>query len=454
MEKLSLALAAVAIVWSLPDRAFAQTPSAQGQTATNPINQPAQSSSAQPSTLTGDWGGLRTLLGTEGIYIRSGFRDEAVTNVLGGQQQSAAQAGQFDLSVTIDTQKLLGWTGGTLQTAMTYREGELLPVNLLQQPQEIYGRGDIARLVELSYEQKLFDDHMTVKFGRLPEGEFNDFSCDFANLTFCGPPAGNIVGNYWFNAPIAQWAVWDRIDVGNVDFRTGIYETNPRDLDLSFSPGWFCCATGAMMHAEAGWSPKLGPNALQGHYQAGFWYDTAGGSDVLLDVTGRPFVLSGLPPLQTSGRYGFYLQGLQQITGTGVYDPEGDYRPRKESGWTTTKGLAVFFNIVQADRATATLDNQIAAGLLYAAPFASRPRDMIGLAIGRTDYNSRAAEAIELANPGVAVPRAEYPLELFYRFNVRPGWDMRPDFQYIVQPSGYVHVSNVVILGLRTDLEF
>jgi porin len=173
-----------------------------------------------------------------------------------------------------------------------------------------------------------------------------------------------------------------------------------------------------------------------------------------LDVTGRPFVLSGLPPLQTSGRYGFYLQGLQQITGTGVYDPEGDYRPRKESGWTTTKGLAVFFNIVQADRATATLDNQIAAGLLYAAPFASRPHDMIGLAIGRTDYNSRAAEAIELANPGVAVPHAEYPLELFYRFNVRPGWDMRPDFQCIVQPGGYAHVSNVVILGLRTDLEF
>ena len=102
---------------------------------------------------------------------------------------------------------------------MTYREGALLPVNLLQQPQEIYGRGDIARLVELSFEQKLFDDHLTVKFGRLPEGEFNDFGCDFANLTFCRPPAGNIVGNYWFNAPIAQWAAWDRIDVGNVDFR-------------------------------------------------------------------------------------------------------------------------------------------------------------------------------------------------------------------------------------------
>ena len=128
--KLSLALAAVAIAWSFPVRAFAQALSPEAQTATNPINHAAESSGAQPSTLTGDWGGLRTILSDEGIDIKSGFRDEAVTNVLGGQRASAAQAGQFDLGVTIDIQKLFGWTGGTLQTAMTYREGALLPVNL------------------------------------------------------------------------------------------------------------------------------------------------------------------------------------------------------------------------------------------------------------------------------------------------------------------------------------
>jgi porin len=375
--------------------------------------------------------------------------------VAGGQGHNAAQAGQFDLSVALNAQKLFGWAGGTIQTSMTYREGELLPVNLLQQPQEIYGRGNIARLVELSYEQKLFDDHLTVKFGRLPEGEFNDFSCDFANLTFCGAPAGNIVGNYWFNAPIAQWTAWERIDVGNLDFRTGVYETNPQDLELNFSPGWFCCATGVTLHAELGWSPKFGPNALQGHYQAGVWDNTAGGPDVLLDVTGRPFALTALPPLHRAEQYGLCVQGFQQITGTGAYNPEGDYRPRKQSGWTTIKGLALFFNFIQADRATATLDNQIVAGLIYAAPFDSRPNDMVGIAIGRTGYNSRAAESIELANPGVAAPpRAEYPLELFYSFNVRPSWSMRPDFQYIVHPGGYVQASSIVILGLRTDLEF
>ena len=114
----------------------------------------------------------------------------------------------------------------------------------------------------------------------------------------------------------------------------------------------------------------------------------------------------------------------------------------------------MFFNFIQADRTTATLDNQIATGLLYAAPFESRPNDMIGVAIGRTGYNSRAAEAIELANPGMAIPRAEYPLELFYSYNVRPGWSVQPDFQYVVHPGGFVQASSVVILGLRTDLEF
>jgi hypothetical protein len=61
-------------------------------------------------------------------------------------------------------------------------------------------------------------------------------------------------------------------------------------------------------------------------------------------------------------------------------------------------------NYVQADRATSVLDNQIAGGLSYAAPFDWRPNDTIAIAFGRTDYNSRAAQSILLANPGVPLP--------------------------------------------------
>jgi porin len=59
-----------------------------------------------------------------------------------------------------------------------------------------------------------------------------------------------------------------------------------------------------------------------------------------------------------------------------------------------------------------------------------------------------------LATPGVPIPRAEYPLEVYYSYQVQPWFTVRPDFQYIIQPGGFEHVANEVILGVRTDLKF
>ena len=433
------------LVGALPLTAHAQSaPAAAPPSTANAQQQPA--TQAPPATLTGDWGGLRTQLSNEGVDITGGFKGEVAGNVRGGPPSKWAESGEFDLGATIDTRKLFGLIGGTLQTTITIREGAPSVGGLLQQSEEVFGRGNIARLTEFWYQQKLFDDLLTVRFGRLPQGDFNNFSCDFMNLTFCGAPGGNIVGNYWYNWPIAQWAAWARVNVGDFDFMTGVYETNPRDLDLNFAPGLFQGATGAMGHAEIGWSPKLGPNGLQGHYQIGVWDETSGGDDVLIGIDGRPYALTGLPAEHRSDRYGFYVQALQQITGSAVYN--------SDSGWKSVRGLSFFVNYIQADRATSVLDNQVAGGLSYAAPFESRPNDTVAIAFGRTDYNSRAAESILLATPGVPLPRAEYPLEVYYSYQVQPWFTVRPDFQYIVQPGGYVHAANEVILGVRTDLKF
>jgi porin len=423
---------------------------AQAQTApaapTPPAAAPAPASAAYADTLTGDWGGLRTQWSNAGIDISSGFKGELAGNVHGGPPPAWAEAGEFDLGVTLDTRKLFGVVGGTLQMTITIREGNPPPGALLQQSEEVYGRGDIARLTEFWYQQKLFDDHLTVRFGRMPQGDFNNFSCDFMNLTFCGAPGGNIVGNYWYNWPIAQWAAWARIDVGDYDFMAGVYENNPTDLNLSFAPGLFQGATGAIGQVEIGWSPKFGPNALQGHYQIGVWDDTAGGDDVLTGANGQPFALTGLPPQYRSPRYGFYAQARQQLTGVATYSPD--------AGWKNVKGLNVFLNFVAADSATSVLNNQIAGGFAYAAPFDSRPNDTVGIAFGRTNYNSRAAESMALANPGIATPSAEYPLEIYYSYQVKPWFDVRPDFQFIVQPGGYAHTANEIILGVRSDIKF
>jgi porin len=156
--------------------------------------------------------------------------------------------------------------------------------------------------------------------------------------------------------------------------------------------------------------------------------------------------VTGLPGLHRGDRYGFSIQGQQQLTGTATYDPD--------SGWKNSEGLALFFNFIQADRATATLDNQFAAGLLYAAPFDSRPNDSVGVAVGRTEFNSRAAQALALANPGAAVPRAEYPLEVYYSYQVEPWLTVRPDFQYIAHPGGFAHAPDEIMVGARTDIKF
>lgn len=167
---------------------------------------------------------------------------------------------------------------------------------------------------------------------------------------------------------------------------------------------------------------------------------------MLLGVDGRPFALTGEPPVQRPGRYGFHIQGLQQITGSATDDPD--------SGWKNSCGLGLFFNFTQADRATSTLDNQIAVGLLYAALFDSRPNDSIGAAFGRTDYNSRAAEALSLASPGVPTPRAEYPIEIYYSCQATPWFDVRPDLQYVIHPGGLANQKDELIVGVRTDIEF
>ena len=237
-----------------------------------------------------------------------------------------------------------------------------------------------------------------------------------------------------------------RYAFGRFDVGAGVYESNPSDLDQQFAAGWFCCATGAMGHFELGWTPQFGPQNLVGHYQAGVWDDTSGGPDVLIGVDGRPFALTGLPAAHRDDSYGVYVQGEQQITGSATYD--------RDNGWTNHRGLSLFFNFVAADRATATLDNQETVGLTYVGALASRPDDMAGLAVGRTEYNPRAAEAIELAMPGIQVPVAEYPIEAFYSFQLTPWWDVRPDFQYVIHPGGYVKANDEALIGVRTDVKF
>jgi porin len=410
----------------------------------------AQPAPKAPDTLLGDIGGVRSSLEDAGVKLIVGYKGEFAANVSGGERKDATEVGQVAFTGTFDMGKIAGIEGGTFQTTITYRHGPNLTtragLNVLQQVQEVYGRGQTWRLTEFWYQQVAADGHLVLKAGRIPAGDFNAVDCDTTNLSFCGAMIGNLVGDYWFNYPISQWTGSVKVQNDNAYIKVGVNEDNRNNLDNAFfiSRGG---AKGVMYHAETGWTPTFGNGNLPGHYKVGAYYTTAREPDVLLGVDHRPFAQTGLAALQREGQYGVYVSAQQQITGSATRDPISGVITR-------TRGLNIAFNAARTDPSTSELLDQQTLTLYYNAPFKGRDKDHVGLAIGRTHYNGRAARTLLLQTPGSEKPKDEYPAEVYYSAAVVPGLSLRPFAQYIVNPGGFSRATDVVILGTRVDVNF
>ncbi|MBN8227425.1 carbohydrate porin [Corallococcus macrosporus] len=387
-----------------------------------------------PPGLTGEWGGARGLLYELGVALQVRYVTELAYNARGGKGHALRQAGQLNVGLGLDLEKLAGVKGGTFQFTFTHRNGNNLNADMalgnLQLVQEVYGRGNVGRLTQLWYDQLFWDGRVHLKLGRVTMGEDTaDFPCDFQNLTFCGAQPGNIVGNYWFNWPVSQWGTRLRVDMAKVAYvQLAAYEVNPRNLEEAFFLGRFNGATGVMLPLELGWNPKFGGGRLEGLYKLGAWYDTSNAPDILLDGVER------------DGRYGAYLVARQQLTHVlGAENP--------------AQGLNVFLRLTHADRRTSAQDSQYALGLGYTGVF-GRADDDVGFALGTTHSNGRyvsAQRAKQAQDSATVVPRTEYLGELYYSLHATQWLVLRPNLQFI-RPGGDEDARDIVVLGLKGAL--
>ncbi|MEZ2132345.1 MULTISPECIES: carbohydrate porin [unclassified Sinorhizobium] len=395
-------------------------------------------SAAPPAWLLGDWNGERTRLQEMGIDFQFGYTSEIASNPAGGIDHKTRYTDQYTAGVTFDLDRLLDVPAAQFQVTLTQRLGRNLSedaeLGTLQQVQEVFGRGQTIRLTEFWFDQKYADGLIDWKIGRMPfGGDFASFACDFQNLTFCGANPGNLVGDYIFNWPISQWATRVKVALGGFGYvQAGVYDANPKYLgvDDQVLPVFFSGSTGALIPVELAWLPKFGDEELPGSYKIGGWYDTSTADDVVSDVNGDLFALTGLPPLRHRGRYGAYINFQQQVT----------------------SNLSLFLNAVVADNRTANTDRQIAAGFIYTGPFSARPNDDIGFAVGTTHVNDRVADA--QASQGRPRPDSEYAFELYYTYRPTPGLLFRPNIQYVLDPGGISENKDVVVLGLKTTATF
>lgn len=194
------------------------------------------------TTMSGDWGGIRSKMRNAGVDVALGYTGEVAGNLTGGERTRITGAGQWSASIQADGERLIGLRGGTFKVSLTYRHGANLVthagLDTLLQTQEIYGRGNVLRLSEFWYQQDV-GAGIDLKLGRMAVGEdFSSAPCGSMNGSFCGAPVGNIGGGFWYNWPISQWAVRARIGSGGWYASMGAYEMNPRNLETKF----FKCA--------------------------------------------------------------------------------------------------------------------------------------------------------------------------------------------------------------------
>ncbi|MGY4490453.1 carbohydrate porin [Pseudomonas sp. TE3610] len=408
----------------------------------------------------GDWGGARTELLNKGYDFSFEYVGEAASNLKGGynNDRTARYSDQFALGVQMDLQKILGWHDAEFKLAITERSGRNISNDRIGDPragtlsssQEVWGRGQTWRLTQMWYKQKFFDGALDIKVGRFGPGEdFNSFPCDFQNLTFCGSQVGNWVGGIWYNWPVSQWAGRVKYNLTPEFFlQVGAYNQNPSNLETGNGFKLNGSGTkGTILPVEAVWSPQV--NGLPGEYRLGYYYSTAKADDVYDGIDGQPQPVSGTFKSHGS-KHGWWIVAQQQITAH-----NGD----------ANRGLSLFANFTVHDKATNYIDNYQQVGLVYKGAFDSRPKDDIGVGIGRIHVNDDAQDRAKLVNqlsgiddydnPGyLPVQDTEYDAEIYYGFHVTNWLTVRPNLQYIKHPGGVNQVDDAIVAGLKVQSKF
>jgi porin len=420
----------------------------------------------QPN-LTGDWGGLRSYLDSNGITVTLNYTNDFLANVHGGIGPGAVGLGVFQPQLDIDLEKLDGWEGGHFHTHGLITHGPLFSETYLGNilAASNLETGPTARLYSFWYEQSAFDSRFSVRAGLMSaDSQFlqSKTAANFINNGISWPtflaanlPAGGPA--YPLPDPGVRVRIKPTADVAlqaaafSGDPSGGIgsnqNEPIPSGTVVSFSGG-------AFFIAEASYLPNQGKDAdgLPGAYRIGAWYHTSSHfADQRFDTSGRSLadpLSTGIPLNHTgdSGIYGVVDQTLYRVPGS---DDHGLSAFARAGGAPNDRNLINFYSD---------------AGLVYKGLVASRPDDKIGIAAAYAQVGNNArqldADTGSFGNFYYPVRNGETMVEVTYQAQLAPWWMVQPDIQYIFRPGGGVLNSdgilrpNALVLAIRSALSF
>ena len=387
---------------------------------------------------TGDWGGVRTQLEEAGVTFEGAYTTDimAVRNGNAGSGDGWDYAGRMDFGLEFDLEKLVGATGLTFYASGAWSSGHDLSerkVGNLFAVQEIFS-GQEARLSQLYLQQKLLDDKLSFKIGRLTtEEDFlaSDIYTYYVNGGINGTPANVPGGNAGFTtAPFAQWGVVGAYElVDDLRFAVGVYNADEKtvddhrngtrmSLDLEdhvFAVGEVSYGWNQLKEAKEGEEQKV-PEGLAGMVKLGIFGQS--GHHERVDGEGN-----------TDGSAGFYVSAQQMVY------REPDTADQGLTPWVVASFLPresvnevpVFFG----------------TGLVYKGLVPSRDEDATALGF----FYGKLSKDI---NPG----GSEKILEMNYTAQLTPWLYVRPDLQLVFDPAGVSSADTAVVFGGEIGVTF
>jgi porin len=434
------------------------------------------SSLPRSGLLLGDMGGLRTLMSRYGVSFAMQETAEVLGNPTGGAQRGAAYDGLLQMALQVDTNRAIGWHGGTFNASALIIQGTNLSSNNLLTLQTASGiEADRSiRLWELWYQQKfLEEDRLDVKVGQQSlDQEFMVTSNGlyFVNTMFGWPmlPSANLPGGgpaYPLSAlgVRARYRPTDAITVLAGVFNGSPVRYNYGDPQQRNPSGTsFPLNGGALAIAEVQYAyPSLGSMVNPGEseplartYRLGAWFDSENFADQAVDYTGLSLAnpASNGNPLNHHGNWGIYAVADQMI-----------WMDKRD----TDHNLNAFIRVMgspQGDRNLISVS--LNAGLVLHEPFRHRDDDTFGIAMGYTHVTNGIAALDQATNyysqAGIPVRGGETFVEMTYQYQVTPWMQLQPDIQYVWNPGAGLanpnnpsqRLGNELVLGLRTNVLF
>jgi porin len=368
-----------------------------------PASQPASAPATQPAGQDpmASWFGLLPKCADAGVTPSLSYIMDSSKNFRGGVHTDEwAIRYLLTAGLTFDMDKLAGIKGGTAYVSFTDHHGTdgSSLTGAIQRYSTIDGTGR-DELYEVWYQQKLFEDKLRVKAGKIDANtefayvvngqEFLNSSMGYSPAivdfpTYQDPDYGVNVFGYpteWFYAGFGLFdrALQERWPVGS-----------PKPLN-----------SGEFIIGEAGLKWQAGPDKLAGRLGAGYWGHSGGFAE--LDG-GR---LSG-----TAGPYAVLDQTLWR------HNPADKDDPRQ---------LGAFFQYGWADQQIAEIRQHFGGGLAWTGPIAARPNDVLGVGLSIVNLSDD--------QPGLQSHHEE-SIETFYKIAITPWLSLKPDLQYIIDPGG------------------